>query len=286
MRLVRFGADGKERPGLLDPRGVLRDLSAHLDDWTGAHLAPEELERVRRLDHGRLPAIPAGGRLGVPVGRIAKCIAIGLNYSDHAREARLAVPKEPVVFSKAVSSLCGPNDPVILPRGSKKTDWEVELGVVIGARARYVEEEHALACVAGYCLANDISEREFQLERGGTWDKGKGCDTFGPIGPWLATADEIPDPQGIGLWLEVNGVRRQAGNTGNMIFGVASLVAYVSRFITLEPGDIVLTGTPAGVGMGILPRPVFLAEGDQMRLGGDALGVQDHRVVSCGDDAR
>lgn len=286
MRLVRFGADGRERPGLLDQRGVLRDLSAHLDDWTGAHLGREELERVRRLDHGCLPAVPDGGRLGIPVGRIAKCIGIGLNYGDHAREANLAVPKEPVVFSKAVSSLCGPNDPVMLPRGSKKTDWEVELGVVIGTRAHHVEEEHALACVAGYCLANDISEREFQLERGGTWDKGKGCDSFGPIGPWLATADEIPDPQGIRLWLEVNGVRRQEGNTGNMIFGVASLVAYVSRFITLEPGDILLTGTPAGVGMGIKPRPVFLAEGDQVRLGGDALGVQEHWVVSSGGNAR
>lgn len=267
---------------MVDEQGVLRDLSAHLDDWTGAHLGPDELERVRQLDRDRLPAVPVGDRLGMPVSPVRKCIGIGLNYSDHAREANLPVPTEPVLFSKAVSSLSGPNDPVVLPRGSRKADWEVELGVVIGTTACYLEEDRALEHVAGYCLVNDFSEREFQLERGGTWDKGKGCDTFGPVGPWLVTTDEIPDPQRIGLWLEVNGLRRQQGNTRNMIFGVATLVAYVSRFITLQPGDILMTGTPAGVGMGVRPQPVFLAEGDRVRLGGDTLGIQDHRVVSSG----
>lgn len=222
----------------------------------------------------------SGTRLGMPLAKVGKFIAIGLNYKDHAEESKLPIPSEPVIFCKAISCLSGPNDAVILPRGSKKADWEAELGVVIGTTARYVEEHQALQYVAGYCLVNDLSEREFQLERGGTWDKGKGCDTFGPIGPWLVSAEEIKDPQDIDLWLEVNGVRRQTGTTRNMIFSVAKLVAYVSSFMTLEPGDIITTGTPAGVGMGIKPNPVFLKAGDRLRLGSSKLGVQEYPVTA------
>src|SRR5471032_2247854 len=228
MKIVRFGTAGHEKPGFIDSSGTLRDLSGVIDNWSGARLAPGELSRIARLADTRCPAVDPGTRLGMPLVRVGKFIAIGLNYKDHAEEAKLPIPTEPVIFCKATSSLSGPNDDVVLPRGSKKSDWEVELGVVIGTTSRYVEESEALSHVAGYCLVNDLSEREFQLERGGTWDKGKGCDTFGPIGPWLVTGDEIKDPQDIDLWLDVNGNRRQDGTTRNMIFGVAKLVAYTS----------------------------------------------------------
>ena len=278
MKIVRHGEPGQERPGLVDATGGVRDLSALIPDWTPAQLGPEALARLGGADPARLPPVAPGTRLGVPLAGIGKFIAIGLNYTDHARESGMAAPREPVIFSKAISCLSGPADPVMLPRGSVKTDWEVELGVVIGRRARYLEKEQALGHVAGYCLVDDVSEREYQIERGGTWDKGKGCDTFGPVGPWLVTADEIPDPQALALWLEVNGLRRQHGSTADMIFPVAELVAYLSCFMTLEPGDLIATGTPAGVGMGIKPAPVFLRAGDRMRLGCDALGVQEHLV--------
>jgi len=280
MKIVRFGDAGHERPGFIDSSGTLRDLSGVVDDWSGAQLAPTELERIARLAGNRYPAVDAGTRLGMPLAAVGKFIAIGLNYKDHAEEAKLPIPSEPVIFCKATSSLSGPNDTVVLPRGSKKSDWEVELGVVIGTTSRYVEQSEALSHVAGYCLVNDLSEREFQLERGGTWDKGKGCDTFGPIGPWLVTSDEIKDPQDIDLWLEVNGIRRQDGATRNMIFSVAKLVAYTSCFMTLEPGDILTTGTPKGVGMGTKPTPVFLKAGDRIRLGSSKLGIQEYPVTA------
>jgi 2,4-didehydro-3-deoxy-L-rhamnonate hydrolase len=278
LKIVRYGERGQERPGLIDSQGTLRDLSAHLEDWTAAELAAATLARVGALDPTRLPAIAAGVRLGVPLRGIGKFIAIGLNYKDHALESGLPLPAEPVIFSKAISCLSGPNDAVVLPRDSRKSDWEVELGVVIGRRARYVETQAALSHVAGYCLLDDVSEREYQIERGGTWDKGKGCDTFGPVGPWLVSADEIAEPQALALWLEVNGVRRQHGSTADMIFPVAELIAYVSRFMTLEAGDLLATGTPAGVGMGLQP-PVFLKPGDRMRLGCPQLGIQEHEVI-------
>jgi 2-keto-4-pentenoate hydratase/2-oxohepta-3-ene-1,7-dioic acid hydratase in catechol pathway len=280
MKFVRFGEAGHEQPGLIDSSGTLRDLSGVVDDWSGARLAPAELQRIARLTHDRYPVVDAGTRLGMPLAAVGKFIAIGLNYKDHAEEAKLPIPSEPVIFCKATSSLSGPNDAVVLPRGSKKSDWEVELGVVIGTTSRYVEESQALSHVAGYCLVNDLSEREFQLERGGTWDKGKGCDTFGPIGPWLVTSDEIKDPQDIDLWLEVNEIRRQDGTTRNMIFSVAKLVAYTSCFMTLEPGDILTTGTPKGVGMGMKPTPVFLKAGDRIRLGSSKLGIQEYSVMA------
>ncbi len=278
MKIVRFGKAGQERPGVIDSSGVLRDLSGAVDDWTGARLAPSELERIAGLAFDRYPAVSAGTRLGMPLAAVRKFIAIGLNYKDHAEEAKLPIPSEPVIFCKATSSLSGPSDDVVLPRGSQKSDWEVELGVVVGTTSRYVDESRALKHVAGYCLVNDLSEREFQLERGGTWDKGKGCDTFGPIGPWLVTSDEIRDPQDIDLWLEVNGIRRQDGTTRNMIFSVAKLIAYTSCFMTLEPGDILTTGTPKGVGMGNKPNPVFLRAGDRIRLGSTKLGIQEYAV--------
>jgi 2,4-diketo-3-deoxy-L-fuconate hydrolase len=280
MKIVRFGEAGHEKPGFIDSSGTLRDLSGILDDWSGTSLARIELERVARLADNRCPAVKSATRLGMPLARVGKFIAIGLNYKDHAEEAKLPIPTEPIIFCKATSSLSGPNDDVVLPRGSQKSDWEVELGVVIGTTARYVEEGQALSHVAGYCLVNDLSEREFQLERGGTWDKGKGCDTFGPIGPWLVTSDEIKDPQDIDLWLEVNGIRRQDGTTRNMIFGVAKLIAYTSCFMTLEPGDIVTTGTPKGVGMETKPTPVFLKAGDRIRLGSSKLGIQEYSVTA------
>lgn len=265
---------------MLGPDGVMRDLSDRLPDLTPEQLAPDALRRLSGLDCSTLPAVAGQPRLGVPVAGIRKFIAVGFNYADHAAEAGLPVPQEPVLFTKAISCLNGPNDAVLLPRGSRKSDWEVELGVVIGTRARYVDQADALKHVAGYCVVNDISEREYQLERGGTWDKGKGCDTFGPVGPWLVTADEVADPQNLQLWLELNGQRRQSGNTRTMIFGVAALVAYISRFMTLEPGDLITTGTPPGVGMGIKPAPVYLQAGDQMRLGIEGLGEQTQRVVA------
>jgi 2,4-diketo-3-deoxy-L-fuconate hydrolase len=281
MKLLRYGPAGQERPGILGPDGVMRDLSGRLPDLTPEQLSAGALQRLSGLDCSMLPVVTGQPRLGVPVAGIRKFIAVGLNYADHAAEAGLPVPTEPVLFTKAISCLNGPNDDVLLPRGSHKSDWEVELGVVIGTLARYVDQSEALSHVAGYCVVNDVSEREYQIERGGTWDKGKGCDTFGPVGPWLVTADEVPDPQNLQLWLEVNGQRRQSGNTRTMIFGVAALVAYISRFMTLEPGDLITTGTPPGVGMGIKPAPVYLQAGDVMRLGVQRLGEQTQRVVAA-----
>jgi 2,4-didehydro-3-deoxy-L-rhamnonate hydrolase len=277
MKLLRHGPKGHEKPAQLDAHGRLRDLSALFADITPATLAPASLERLRGVDLSTLPEVPPG-RLAVPWSGLGKFIAIGLNYADHAAESNLPVPKEPIVFMKTTSCAVGANHPVVLPQGSVKSDWEVELGVVIGSRARYVSEADALKYVAGYCVVNDVSEREYQLERGGTWDKGKGCDTFGPIGPWLVTADEVPDPQNLGMWLEVNGRRFQNGSTRTMIFGVATLVSYLSRFMTLEPGDCITTGTPPGVGMGVKPAPVFLKPGDVMKLGIEGLGEQQQTV--------
>ena len=286
MKLARFGPVGAERPGIVGADGRLHDISAHVADWTGSALAQESLARFREIDLNALPLAPADTRLGCPVSNVGKFIAIGLNYADHAAESGMPAPAEPVVFMKATSCIVGPNDPVMLPRGSEKTDWEVELGVVIGARASYVEQADALDHVAGYCVINDVSERAFQIERGGTWDKGKGCDTFGPIGPWLVTRDEIPDPQALAMWLDVNGVRMQTGNTRTMIFGVATLVSYVSAFMTLMPGDIITTGTPPGVGMGQKPSPIYLKPDDVIRLGIEGLGEQNQRVVAWSADGR
>ena len=278
MKLVRFGKPGKEKPGLIDAQGQLRDLSAVISDIGPDQLGDAILAKLRRLNTGKLPLVKGKPRLGSPVRSVGKFIAIGLNYADHAAEAGMPIPAEPVVFMKATSCIQGPNDPVRLPKGSVKTDWEVELGVVIGTRARYVSQKDALSCVAGYCAINDISEREYQLERGGTWDKGKGCDTFGPLGPWLVTRDEVPNPQKLGLWLEVNGKRVQNGSTKTMIFGVARIVSYLSQFMTLMPGDVITTGTPPGVGMGMKP-PLFLKVGDTLALGVEGLGEQRQTVV-------
>ncbi|QTD45032.1 fumarylacetoacetate hydrolase family protein [Ottowia testudinis] len=285
MKLLRHGPPGKEKPALLDDAGRLRDLSAVVPDIGVAQLGDAALARLRRLKPETLPLVRGRPRLGCPVAGIGKFIAIGLNYADHAAEAGMPIPKEPVIFTKAISSIQGPDDDVMLPKGSKKTDWEVELGVVIGATAHHVAHKDALAHVAGYCVVNDVSERAFQIELGGTWDKGKGCDTFGPIGPWLVTRDEVPHPQRLGLWLDLNGQRMQTGHTRTMIFGVAKLVSYVSRFITLQPGDVLTTGTPPGVGMGQRdaagrPAPRFLRRGDVMTLGIDRLGQQCQRVVA------
>lgn len=277
MKLLRYGPKGQERPGLLDAAGKVRDLTSVLADITPHTLSPMGLAELRAVDIDSLPIVAAPGRLGVPFDGLGKFMAVGLNYSDHAAEAGLAVPSEPVLFTKWQSCLSGPNDPVVLPRDSVKGDWEVELGVVIGTRARYVPLEQALKHVAGYCVVNDVSEREYQIERGGTWDKGKGFDTFGPVGPWLVTTDEIADPQQLGMWLDVNGTRRQTGNTSTMIFNVAYLIHYISQFVTLEPGDLITTGTPPGVGMGHKP-PIFLKPGDVMHLGIDGLGEQTQRV--------
>jgi 2,4-diketo-3-deoxy-L-fuconate hydrolase len=284
LKIVRYGERGRERPGVLDAGAVIRDLGALIADWTPAELEPARLARLAHMDYTSLPAVAAGTRLGVPLNGIGKFIAIGLNYTDHALESGLALPPEPVIFMKAISCLSGPDDALVLPRGSRKSDWEVELGVLIGRTARYVKTHEALSYVAGYCLIDDASEREYQLERGGTWDKGKGCDTFGPVGPWLVSADEIADPQQLDLWLEVNGVRRQNGNTAHMIFPVAELIACVSAYMTLEPGDLIATGTPAGVGMGMKP-PQYLKAGDRVRLGSTRLGTQTHQVEAWPDDA-
>ncbi len=277
MKLLRHGPKGHEKPALIDDQGQARDLSPVLADITPATLAPAGLAALRALDPRSLPAIDLG-RPGVPWRGMGKFIAIGLNYADHAAEAGMPVPKEPIVFMKTPGCAIGCNDPVVLPQGSVKSDWEVELGVVIGSRARYVAEAEALAHVAGYCVVNDVSEREYQLERGGQWDKGKCCDTFGPVGPWLVTADEIGDVQDLGLWLDLNGRRFQTGSTRTMIFGVAAIVSYLSRFMTLEPGDLITTGTPPGVGMGVKPHPVFLKPGDVMTLGIAQLGQQRQAV--------
>jgi len=279
MKLVRYGRPGKEKPGLIDEEGKLRDLSAIIDDIDAGQLSDKSLRKLAKLDHASLPLVRGNPRFGVPLARVGKFIGIGLNYADHAAEAGLPEPTEPIVFMKAISCLSGPDDEVVLPKGSKKTDWEVELGVVIGTRARYVGEEEALDFVAGYCVVNDISERSFQLERGPQWDKGKGCDTFGPVGPWLVTRDEVIDVQKLDLYLEVNGKRMQTGCTETMIFSVAQIVSYLSQFMTLEPGDIIATGTPPGVGMGRKPQR-FLKKGDTMRLGIAGLGEQQQDVVA------
>jgi len=279
MKLVRYGNPGKEKPGLIDAEGKLRDLSAVVKDIGPDQLSDAALAKLAKLKTDKLPLVRGKPRMGCPVAGVGKFVAIGLNYADHAAESNMPIPKEPVVFMKANSCIVGPNDNVMLPKGSVKGDWEVELGIVIGARARCVSQKDALSYVAGYCTINDVSEREYQLERGQTWDKGKGFDTFGPIGPWLVTRDEVPNPQKLGMWLDVNGERMQTGNTKTMIFGVAKLIAYVSTLMTLMPGDVITTGTPPGVGMGKKPGPVFLKKGDVMTLGIDGLGEQRQEVV-------
>ncbi|MBN8914615.1 MAG: fumarylacetoacetate hydrolase family protein [Rhizobiales bacterium] len=278
MKLVRHGAAGQERPGLIDAEGRLRDLSGIVPDIAGTALLPESLDRLKAIDPATLPLVEGNPRIGACVGSVGKLVCVGLNYSDHAAESGLPVPSEPVLFMKATSSIVGPNDDVEIPRGSKKTDWEVELGIVIGKPAKYVSEEDALSHVAGYCVINDVSEREFQIERGGQWDKGKGCDTFGPMGPWLVTSDEISDPQDLHMWLEVDGKLFQDGSTRTMIFGVAHLVSYISQFMSLQPGDVISTGTPPGVGLGQKP-PLYLTPGQTMRLGIQGLGEQRQTTV-------
>jgi len=278
MKLVRYGNPGQEKPGLIDAEGQLRDLSGVISDIGPDQLGDAALDTLRQLATDHLPVVEGLPRLGSPLTGTRKFIAIGLNYADHAAESGLPIPAEPIVFMKATSCIQGPNDPVMLPRDSVKTDWEVELGVVIGTRARYVTEAEALSHVAGYCTINDVSEREYQIERGGTWDKGKGCDTFGPLGPWLVTRDEVADPHKLTMWLDLNGRRVQSGSTKTMIFSVAKLISYVSQFMTLEPGDVITTGTPPGVGMGMKP-PLYLKEGDRMALGIEGLGEQAQVVV-------
>jgi 2,4-diketo-3-deoxy-L-fuconate hydrolase len=278
MKLMRYGAKGAEKPALIDAQGVVRDLSGTLADITANTLTPHSLQRLRELNPSDLPVVANPGRTAPPWSGMGKFICVGLNYADHAAESNLPVPAEPILFTKTVSSLVGCNDAVVLPQGSTKSDWEVELGIVIGTKARYVSEADALKFVAGYCVVNDVSEREYQIERGGTWDKGKGCDTFGPVGPWMVTADEVPDPQALSMWLDVNGQRMQTGSTKTMIFGAAHLVSYISRFMTLYPGDLISTGTPPGVGMGKKPNPIYLKAGDTMRLSIEGLGEQNQKV--------
>jgi 2-keto-4-pentenoate hydratase/2-oxohepta-3-ene-1,7-dioic acid hydratase in catechol pathway len=281
MFLLRYGPPGHERPALLDPEGGIRDLGHLLHDFTPTHLSPEGLRSLRAIDPRRLPAVSAGARLGVPWSGVGKVVAVGLNYSDHAQEAGMALPEEPILFAKWTTSLCGPDDPTLLPPGSVQLDWEVELGMVVGTRARHVPEDRALEYVAGYCMANDVSERSYQIARsGGQWSKGKGFDSFGPVGPYLVTADEVADPQDLELWLDVNGEPRQRGSTSRMVFSCARLLSYCSRVMTLEPGDLILTGTPPGVGMGMKP-PQFLRPGDVVELGIGALGRQRQRVVQA-----
>lgn len=278
MKLLRHGPKGHEQPALLDAQGNVRSLAGVLPDITAETLTPQRLAELKAVDHSTLPVVTNPGRIAPPWKGMGKFICIGLNYADHAAESGAPIPKEPIVFMKATSALVGPNDPVVMPKESVKTDWEVELGVVIGKTARYVSRDEALQHVAGYCVVNDVSEREYQLERGGgQWDKGKGCDTFGPVGPWMVTADEVPDPQNLGMWLEINGKRFQDGSTKTMIFGVAELVSYLSRFMTLQPGDLISTGTPPGVGLGQKP-PLYLKAGDVMRLGIEGLGEQRQTV--------
>lgn len=279
MKLVRYGPVGQEKPGMIDSTGTLRDLIGRLSDIDGAALAPERLADLKALDPASLPAVPGDPRLGSPLTGIGKIVAVGLNYSDHAAEAGLPVPSEPILFMKATTAISGPDDPVIIPKDSVKTDWEVELAIVIGSRARHVTEQDALRYVAGYMICNDVSERAFQIERLGQWVKGKSCDTFAPLGPWLVTADEVPDPQNLSMWLDVNGERMQSGSTATMIFGVAHLVSYISRFMTLMPGDVIPTGTPPGVGLGFKP-PRFLKPGDVMQLGIEGLGEQRQECVA------
>ena len=281
MKLLRYGPKGQEKPGLLDAQGKIRDLSGVVGDIDGATLGDASLAKLRALDPASLPVVEGNPRLGPAVGKIGKFICIGLNYADHAAESNLPVPTEPVVFNKWNSAISGPNDDVEIPRGSKKTDWEVELGVVIGKPAKYIDEANALDYVAGYCVINDVSEREWQIERGGTWDKGKGFDTFGPIGPWVVTRDEVADPQNLNLWLEVDGHRYQNGTTKTMVFGVAKLVSYLSTCMSLQPGDVISTGTPPGVGMGVKPNPVYLKPGQTIRLGIEGLGEQQQKTYAA-----
>ena len=284
MKLLRYGPKGQEKPGILDSDGKVRDLSSVVSDIAGDVLEPQGLARLSEIDPASLPAVVGTPqedlRLGPCVGKVGKFICIGLNYADHAAESNLPVPSEPVIFNKWTSAIVGPDDDVEIPRGSVKTDWEVELGVVIGKGGKYIEEADALSHVAGYCVINDVSEREYQIERGGTWDKGKGCDTFGPLGPWLVTPDEIADVGNLKMWLEVDGVKRQNGSTATMVFNVAHIISYVSRFMSLQPGDVISTGTPPGVGMGFKP-PIYLKGGETMKLGIEGLGSQTQKVVKA-----
>jgi 2,4-diketo-3-deoxy-L-fuconate hydrolase len=282
MKLLRYGSAGQEKPGLLDRDGKIRDLSDMVRDIDGEALSPASLDRLRRVDPTSLPLVPGTPRLGPCVGRVPKLVAIGLNYRAHAAEAGAAIPSEPIFFLKAISCICGPDDDVIIPKGSQKTDWEVELGIVIGSTARYIAVHDAPRHIAGYCVVNDVSEREFQMERGGQWTKGKSADTFGPIGPWVVTADDVPDPGKLALWTEVNGKRVQNSNTADLIFGIDHIVSYVSHFMTLTPGDVIATGTPSGVGLGMKP-PQFLKPGDRMRLSVEGLGEQNQRLVAFVD---
>ncbi|WP_010172817.1 fumarylacetoacetate hydrolase family protein [Pseudomonas sp. PAMC 25886] len=281
MKLLRYGEKGQERPALLDADGRLRDLFAHISDVAGEALLPQNLARLQDLDPASLPLVPGNPRLGACVGQVGKFICIGLNYADHAAETGAPIPDEPIIFNKWTSAIVGPNDNIEIPRHSTKTDWEVELGVVIGQGGRYIEESQAMQHVAGYCVINDVSEREFQLERGGTWDKGKGCDTFGPLGPWLVSRDEIADPHQLSIWLEVDGHRYQNGNTRTMIFQIPKLISYLSQFMSLQPGDVISTGTPPGVGLGIKPVPVYLKPGQKIRLGIEGLGEQNQTTVDA-----
>ena len=279
MKLLRYGESGQEKPGMLDRNGLIRDLSGHVNDISDETLLPVNIEKLKKIDFNNFPEVSGDVRIGPCVGKVGNFICIGLNYSDHAKESNMEVPKEPVIFSKITSSICGPNDDVIIPRNAIKTDWEVELGVVIGKTAKYVDEKDALDHIAGYCVINDLSEREYQLERSGQWIKGKSCDTFGPIGPWLVTPDEVGDPQNLDLWLDVDGIRYQDGNTRTMIFGVAYLIHYLSQYFTLQPGDVISTGTPPGVGLGQKPNPIYLHSGQKMHLGIEKLGVQNQVTV-------
>lgn len=279
MKLLRYGESGQEKPGMLDNNGLIRDLSGHVNDISDETLLPVNIEKLKKIDFNNFPEVSGDVRIGPCVGKVGNFICIGLNYSDHAKESNMEVPKEPVIFSKITSSICGPNDDVIIPRNAIKTDWEVELGVVIGKTAKYVDEKDALDHIAGYCVINDLSEREYQLERSGQWIKGKSCDTFGPIGPWLVTPDEVGDPQNLDLWLDVDGIRYQDGNTRTMIFGVAYLIHYLSQYFTLQPGDVISTGTPPGVGLGQKPNPIYLRSGQKMHLGIEKLGVQNQVTV-------
>jgi len=279
MKLLRYGESGQEKPGMLDRNGLIRDLSGHVNDISDKTLLPVNIEKLKKIDFNNFPEVSGDVRIGPCVRKVGNFICIGLNYSDHAKESNMEVPKEPVIFSKITSSICGPNDDVIIPRNAIKTDWEVELGVVIGKTAKYVDEKDALDHIAGYCVINDLSEREYQLERSGQWIKGKSCDTFGPIGPWLVTPDEVGDPQDLDLWLDVDGIRYQDGNTRTMIFGVAYLIHYLSQYFTLQPGDVISTGTPPGVGLGQKPNPIYLRSGQKMHLGIEKLGVQNQVTV-------
>jgi 2-keto-4-pentenoate hydratase/2-oxohepta-3-ene-1,7-dioic acid hydratase in catechol pathway len=281
MKLLRYGAPGAEKPGLLDNEGRIRSLDDFVQEIDGETLSPIKLAELAKIDPETLSIVHGEHRIGPCVARPLNFICIGLNYADHAAESGLPLPKEPIIFIKSLSAYCGPNDDVKIPRGSLKTDWEVELGIVIGTKASYVSEEEALDHVAGYCVINDVSEREYQIERGGTWDKGKGCDTFGPTGPWMVTKDEIPDPQALTMWLDVDGERMQNGTTATMIFGVKKLVSYVSQFITLHPGDIISTGTPPGVGMGKKPNPIYLKAGQTIKLGISGLGEQQQKTIDA-----